>query len=218
MTFRLCGDSCLLLDFGNAISKTLFETIRDYDSALAAARLPILETVPGYTTLAVYFDPLTISRKDLQAALAAIQPQKGAEDAEKVIEIPVCYGGEYGPDLDFVSRHCGLTPDEVIRRHTAPVYRVHMLGFTPGFPYLGGMDASLATPRLTEPRKAIPAGSVGIAGEQTGIYPIASPGGWQLIGRTPEKLFDPAKERPILLDAGMSLRFVAVSPEVFRGL
>jgi len=218
MTFRACGDGCLMLDFGNVISEELFGVIRDFDTALSGAQLPILETVPGYTTLAVYYDPLVISRAQLQSALAQIQPQKNTDTAERIVEIPVCYGGGFGPDLDFVCRHCGLTAEEVIRRHSAPIYRVHMLGFTPGFPYLGGMDKSLATPRLSSPRRVIPAGSVGIAGEQTGIYPMASPGGWQLIGRTPEKLFDPGREQPILLDAGMRLRFRPVSPEVFHGL
>ena len=128
----------------------------------------------------------------------------------------MCYGGEYGPDLLEVAQHCSLTPKEVIARHTAPTYRIYMLGFTPGFPYLGGMDPSIAAPRRKEPRIHIPAGSVGIAGEQTGVYPIVSPGGWQLIGRTPLRLFDPQKEQPILLSAGAGIRFVPSDEEAFR--
>ena len=129
--------------------------------------------------------------------------------------IPVCYGGT-GPDLAFVAKHTGLTEAEVIRRHTGRDYRIYMLGFLPGFPYLGGLDPGLFTPRLQNPRTAIPAGSVGIGGEQTGIYPVASPGGWQLIGRTPLDLFDP--ERPPRYAAGDRIRFTAITAEQFAKL
>jgi KipI family sensor histidine kinase inhibitor len=124
------------------------------------------------------------------------------------VEIPVCYGLEYGPDLDAVAAHCGLSPDEVIARHTAAEYRVYMLGFSPGFPYLGGLDPNIAAPRRETPRIKVPAGSVGIAGMQTGIYPLESTGGWQIIGRTPMRLFDPGLEEPCLLRPGDRLRFV----------
>ena len=130
--------------------------------------------------------------------------------------IPVCYGGDFGPDLAFVAKHAGLTEAEVIRRHTGRDYRIYMLGFLPGFPYLGGLDPRLFTPRLQNPRTAIPAGSVGIGGEQTGIYPVASPGGWQLIGRTPLDLFDP--ERPPRYAAGDCIRFTAITAEQFAKL
>jgi len=130
----------------------------------------------------------------------------------------VLYGGEAGPDLNFVAEHNGLTPEEVIRRHTAPAYLVYMLGFTPGFPYLGGMDESIAAPRLKTPRVRIPAGSVGIAGTQTGVYPIDSPGGWQLIGRTPLRLFDMEGENKFLLKAGQRVRFVPIDEGEFRRL
>ena len=133
-----------------------------------------------------------------------------------MVTIPVCYGGDYGPDLAFVAQHAGLSEREVIRRHTAPKYRIYMLGFLPGFPYLGGLDPALFTPRLQNPRTAIPAGSVGIGGQQTGIYPVASPGGWQLIGRTPLKLFDP--DRPLRYAAGDRIRFAAITPQQFETL
>jgi len=126
------------------------------------------------------------------------------------VEIPVCYGGEWGPDLDFVARHAGLTTAEVIRRHAAAEYTVYMMGFLPGFPYLGGLDVSIAAPRLETPRRRVPAGSVGIAGEQTGIYPLASPGGWRLIGRTEVALFDLTARPPCLLAPGDQVQFIPI--------
>ena len=177
----------------------------------------ITEVVPTYRSATVHYRPEVLSYEELKHLLAPLA-QGSAEEAEElpVVEIPVCYGGEYGPDLLEVAQHCSLTPEEVIARHTAPTYRIYMLGFTPGFPYLGGMDPSIAAPRRKEPRIHIPAGSVGIAGEQTGVYPIVSPGGWQLIGRTPLRLFDPQKEQPILLSAGAGIRFVPIDEEAFR--
>jgi KipI family sensor histidine kinase inhibitor len=128
------------------------------------------------------------------------------------VEVPVCYGGDLGPDLEEVARAVALPPEEVVARHAAPVYRVHLLGFTPGFPYLGGMDPRLSCPRLPTPRLRVVAGSVGIAGAQTGVYPVESPGGWRLVGRTPLALFDPSPgaRRPFLLAPGDGLRFVPV--------
>src|SRR5262249_50291792 len=129
----------------------------------------------------------------------------------RVIEVPTIYGGEFGPDLDFVAQYHNLTPEEVIRIHSERDYRVFMLGFTPGFPYLGEVDERIATPRLDIPRKRVPAGSVGIAAKQTGIYPIESPGGWRLIGQTSLTLFDPGREPPFLIDAGDTVRFVQMT-------
>ena len=132
------------------------------------------------------------------------------------MEIPVLYGGEYGPDLNYVAEYNHLTPEEVVRIHTSAEYLIYMLGFTPGFSYMGGMDERIATPRLESPRVLIPAGSVGIAGKQTGIYPIDSPGGWQLIGRTPVKLYDAHRDNPILLDAGLHVKFIPVDKSEFQ--
>ena len=173
--------------------------------------------VPTYRSATVHYRPEVLSYEELKQLLLSLT-QGGPEETEElpVVEIPVCYGEEYGPDLLEVAQHCSLTPEEVIARHTAPTYRIYMLGFTPGFPYLGGMDPSIAAPRRKEPRIHIPAGSVGIAGEQTGVYPIVSPGGWQLIGRTPLRLFDPQREQPILLSAGAGIRFVPIDEETFR--
>ena len=133
-----------------------------------------------------------------------------------VMEIPVCYGGEYGPDLDFVAKYNRLTPEEVVRLHTSAEYLIYMLGFTPGFSYMGGMDERIATPRLESPRVLIHAGSVGIAGKQTGLYPLDSPGGWQLIGRTPVRLYDAHRDNPILLDAGLHVKFVPIDEAEFK--
>jgi inhibitor of KinA len=134
------------------------------------------------------------------------------------VEIPVCYGGEFGADLDFVAKHANLTPGEVIEIHSAADYLVHMIGFAPGFPYLGGMSSKIAAPRRSSPRLKVPAGSVGIAGEQTGIYPLETPGGWQLIGRTPLALFRPEQDPPTLLQPGDIVRFRPITPQQFREL
>jgi inhibitor of KinA len=142
----------------------------------------------------------------------------GAVAEAETIEIPVCYGGAFGPDLAVVAAQARLSLEEVIARHAAPNYLVHMIGFAPGFPYLGGLDARLATPRKAAPRPLVPAGSVGIAGGQTGIYSLPTPGGWQLIGRTPLRLFDPARSQPSLLRAGLRLRFVPISKAEFQRL
>ena len=179
-------------------------------------RLPgVVELVPAFASLLVRFDPCVTCFSEVSDVLFKLQESPVSEEANagRLIEIPVCYGGEYGPDLPFVARHAGLREDEVIRLHSGAVYPIYMIGFLPGFPYLGGLDPRLYTPRLSAPRKRIPAGSVGIGGQQTGVYPMESPGGWQLIGRTPMKLFDP--DRPPRYRAGDSIRFVPVSPECF---
>lgn len=169
-----------------------------------------LEIVPGMNNLTVMFDP---QRQDPQAMLETLQALATSTDSwhfqTREIQIPVIYGGEYGPDLDIVAQHCQLSPDEVITQHSAASYLVFFLGFQPGFAYLGGLPPSLATPRRSDPRLRVEAGSVGIGGSQTGIYPAASPGGWQLIGRTSLSLFDPAHTPPTLLQPGDLVRFVA---------
>lgn len=216
--FLPCGDQAVTVEWGSAIDEHINRQVHAFARKVEALSHPaITEVVPTYRSATVHYRPEVLSYEELKHLLAPLA-QGNAEEAEElpVVEIPVCYGGEYGPDLLEVAQHCSLTPEEVIARHTAPTYRIYMLGFTPGFPYLGGMDPSIAAPRRKEPRIHIPAGSVGIAGEQTGVYPIVSPGGWQLIGRTPLRLFDPQKEQPILLSAGAGIRFVPIDEEAFR--
>lgn len=216
--FLPCGDRAVTVEWGSTIDEHINRQVHAFARKVEALSHPaITEVVPTYRSATVHYRPEVFSYEELNQLLAPLA-QGSAEEAEElpVVEIPVCYGGEYGPDLLEVAQHCSLTPEEVIARHTAPTYRIYMLGFTPGFPYLGGMDPSIAAPRRKEPRIHIPAGSVGIAGEQTGVYPIVSPGGWQLIGRTPLRLFDPQKEQPILLSAGAGIRFVPIDEETFR--
>lgn len=216
--FLPCGDQAVTVEWGSTIDEHINRQVHAFARKVEELSHPaITEVVPTYRSATVHYRPEVLSYEELKHLLAPLA-QGSAEEAEElpVVEIPVCYGGEYGPDLLEVAQHCSLTPEEVIARHTAPTYRIYMLGFTPGFPYLGGMDPSIAAPRRKEPRIYIPAGSVGIAGEQTGVYPIVSPGGWQLIGRTPLRLFDPQKEQPILLSAGAGIRFVPIDEEAFR--
>lgn len=168
------------------------------------------DIVPGMNNLTVVFDPEKMTGEQAIAVLQALWESANVQDfTSRVIDIPVHYGGEYGPDLGQVAAHAGLLPEQVIAAHAAAEYVVYFLGFQPGFAYLGGLPACLATPRREEPRVCVPAGSVGIGGAQTGIYPSASPGGWQLIGRTALTLFDPELAIPSLLQPGDVIRFVA---------
>ena len=213
------GDSGVLAVFRQEISEEVSAQVFALDAAVRAAGLPGLgETVPAFASLLIRYDPLQTDYDRVAQAVSSLaeDPAPASAGAGRLVTIPVCYGGAFGPDLALVARHAGLAPQEVVRRHTAPEYRIYMVGFLPGFPYLGGLDPALFTPRLQNPRTSIPAGSVGIGGEQTGVYPVASPGGWQLIGRTPLRLFDP--DRPPLYAAGDRIRFVSITPEQFARL
>lgn len=213
------GDTGVLAVFEQQISEQVGAQVSALDRAVRGAKLRGAgETVPAFASLLVRYDPLVTDYDQMAAAITRLAEHLPPPDtaAGKLITIPVCYGGEYGPDLEFVADHAGLSEGEVIRLHTGREYRIYMLGFLPGFPYLGGLDPALVTPRLQNPRTSIPAGSVGIGGEQTGVYPVASPGGWQLIGRTPLKLFDPGK--PLRYAAGDRIRFAAITPEQFVAL
>ncbi|MBE6993141.1 MAG: 5-oxoprolinase subunit PxpB [Ruminococcaceae bacterium] len=218
---RPCGDSAVTVEFRQVIDPSVNAEIFAFCQALERLQPPgVVEIVPAYCAVTVHFDPMVITMGELRAALDAIPEgtgENGAQDAP-LIEIPVCYGGAHGPDMASVMAHTGLSEQEIVARHSGGDYLIYMLGFTPGFPYMGGMDESLSTPRLKTPRTAIPAGSVGIAGSQTGVYPIASPGGWQLIGRTPLKLFDLGREQPFLLQAGARVKFVPISAEEYERL
>lgn len=217
--FLLAGDAALVVEFGDKIDIEINRRVHALARALAENPLPGLgEAVPSYRSLLVHYDPLCLSHAEVE--LFVSEALRRCEDAPlpepRLAEIPTVYGGEHGPDISFVAEHNGLTVDGVIRLHSEATYTVYMLGFTPGFPYLGGLPDALATPRLETPRKRVPAGSVGIAGAQTGVYSLATPGGWRLIGWTPVVLFDPARTPPAFLQPGDQVRFVPVE-EATRG-
>lgn len=211
------GDSALLLELSDEISLAVNNRIRALNVRLKNQPLEgILEWVPGYTSLIVFYDPTLLDFPAVKSQLIALlgETKGDTELQQQQITIPVCYGGEDGPDLDYLADFHNLSPSEVVRRHAARTYRVGMMGFTPGFAYLMGLDPNLVTPRRDTPRTQVPAGSVGIAGSQTGVYPLASPGGWQLIGRTETVLYDPESDHPFLLSPGDEVRFLPLSEGV----
>lgn len=195
----------------------------------------VIELVRAYRTITVYYDPVQLYLSQREPASpyelmtrwirSRLEPSGSGclsaslpEEESSVITVPVCFSGQYGPDLNVIAQHAGLSIHEAVQLYCSAVYVVHMIGFLPGFPYMSGLPERLAAPRLSKPRLEVPAGSVGIAGTQTGIYPMASPGGWQLIGRTPIRLFDPGRERPSLLQAGDRVRFEPIDPTEFTEL
>ena len=210
---HLLGDAALLCEL--PAPATLVQQQRIWALAAEAREWPgVGEVLPGMNNLTLTFDPTAIDLDALTAQVLEAWPKLSAKAVEgRLVEIPVAYGGERGPDLGDVAAHTGLTPAEVVRRHSAGEYVVYLLGFLPGFAFMGGLAPELATPRRAEPRTAVPARSVGIGGEQTGIYPLVSPGGWQLIGRTSLEMFDPTAESPTLLRPGDRVRFVVESVE-----
>lgn len=215
--FKLAGDSALVIIFGDMIDENINKKVHVVVKAIEAATPEwLIEVVPTYTSVYVYYDPLKISYSQVMAAVKPFLSAEPREEEKEVVEIPVVYGGDFGPDIGFVAQYNNLTIDEVIEIHSKPLYRVYMLGFLPGFAYLGGMDDRIATPRLEKPRLKVPAGSVGIAGKQTGWYAIESPGGWRLIGRTPLKTFNPHKKPPSIVKAGDYVKFVPISEEEFQ--
>ncbi|MDX2452840.1 5-oxoprolinase subunit PxpB [Desulfosarcina sp.] len=217
--FRLAGDRGLLVEFGDAITPEINQSVRAMTFALETAAVPgVREVIPTYRSVVVVYDPLTTNPSLLSPLILSLHEGLARIDtpAPKESVIPVCYGGEYGPDIAFVAEHNHIGTDDVIRLHSEPSYPIYMLGFSPGFPFLGGLSEKLHTPRLTSPRMRVLAGSVGIANNQTGIYPIASPGGWQLIGRSPVRLFDPERPDPFLLRAGDTLRFEPITPDEYQ--
>ncbi len=219
-TISPVGDSAILISFGDVICPTINRKIQRVIESIHDMKDPaIYELIPAYTSLMIEYDALTYSYGELKSKLdpvLAITVDISEEDTVTVIEIPTLYGGDYGPDLSFVAKYHTMSEDDVISIHSGTDYLVYMLGFIPGFAYLGGMDTRIATPRLQAPRQSIPAGSVGIAGEQTGIYPSQSPGGWQIIGRTPVVMYDLERETPSLLSAGQYVRYVPIDEETFH--
>jgi len=177
----------------------------------------VMNLHPAYASLVVDFDPLATNGQALIRQIDNVleDPPGGPAFAPRTVEIPVCYGGEFGPDLEEVAAHCGISPQSVISRHSGGEYLVYFLGFSPGFPYLGGLDPALAVPRLATPRAKVAEGSVAIGGAQTGVYPIASPGGWRIIGRTPQRLFDAGRPPYALLAMGDLVRFRPIPASEF---
>jgi len=230
------GDSALILRvrerFDDAPEQTLDTVLRALQQLQSAAIPGVIELAPAYTSIAVFFDPIVVAKatetpgdlfdrsvERIRAAVAAGadrgKRRRPARPGVRVVEIPVCYDPEFALDIDDVARRANMSPSEVIRLHSASEYRVACIGFVPGFPFLAGLPKELATPRRDVPRKQIPPGSVGIGGAQTGIYPLRSPGGWNLIGRTPLCLFDPEKNPPTLLRAGERVRFRKITRDEF---
>jgi inhibitor of KinA len=222
---RPLSDRSVLLSFGNVVDPAINDRVLALHDALTSEGFPgFIESVPAYASLAVFYDPCRVLRKAGERILEAItnlllQKLAGRMDTQRpnagMITIPVCYDPEFGPDINEVATRQRLSIDELVSLHVSVVYRVYMIGFSPGFPYMGNLDPRIATPRREQPRIRLPAGSVGIAGSQTGIYPQDSPGGWQLIGRTPLKLFDPAKASPCLLKAGDRVKFLPIDKTEF---
>lgn len=224
-SLRHLGDHALVIEAGSSINHATHVKVRSICSAIEEADPAwITDIVPAFTTVTLHYDPMKLEHPDrlpyetvmnrIHTILSSIPP--GAEEEPRTIEIPVCYGGDFGPDLESVAEWNDLTPEKVIELHSGSPYLVHMIGFSPGFPYLGGMPEEIATPRRKEPRLRVPRGSVGIAGSQTGIYPLESPGGWQLIGRTPVALFDTQACPPGILQAGDRLRFKPITPQEYK--
>jgi inhibitor of KinA len=213
------GDRGILLEYGEGVSLRVNAQVHAAARLIDQATLPgVLETIPAYRSLLVVYDPLVTDFETLEHALAELEgastPQE--ESLRKTIDVPVRYGGEFGPDLEFVAELAGLSCDRVVAIHSAQAYRVFLMGFTPGFPFLGPLPELLRAPRLGTPRTAVPAGSVGIADLQTGIYPVDSPGGWRIIGRTPLKLFNLSAENPFLCASGDQVRFRPISDAEFE--
>lgn len=207
------GDTAIVVELGDSISPNVNRRVRDLTAAIDRVGVAgVFDVVPTYRSVLVYYD----SRKTSYASLVSnLRDLEGSAKRiplrnPRLVHIPVYYGEEYGPDIEFVADNAGVSVPEVVNLHSGTDYLIYMMGFAPGFPYLGGLSQTLHTARLTTPRTEIPAGTVGIAESQTGIYPVSSPGGWQLIGRTPIKMFDPLKDPPSLLTAGDFLRFVPI--------
>jgi inhibitor of KinA len=230
------GDCALIIRlrgrFEHAPEETLDTVLRAFQQLRGAAIPGVIELAPAYTSVAVFFDPITVAKATetsdemsdwlvtrIRAAVAgAADPGGIARSRSQTVEIPVCYDPEFAFDIDNVARRANISPSAVIRLHSAAEYRVACIGFVPGFPFLAGLPKKLATPRRDVPRKQIPPGSVGIGGAQTGVYPLRSPGGWNLIGRTPLRLFDPEKNPPALLRAGDRVRFRSITRDEFETL
>ncbi|HEX4653506.1 MAG TPA: 5-oxoprolinase subunit PxpB [Candidatus Udaeobacter sp.] len=224
------GDSALIVrvreQFENAPEETQDEVLRAFQRLRSAAIPGVIDLAPAYTSVAVFFDPVDVAKASgtsneifgwlaTRIRSATTRGPRRRRLPSRTVEIPICYDSEFAPDLEDVARHAQISTEQVIELHCAAEYRVACIGFVPGFPFLAGLPKQIVTPRRSTPRKEIAPGSVGIGGAQTGIYPLRSPGGWNLIGRTPLKLFSSAKDPPTLLRAGDRVRFRAITREQF---
>ncbi|OCA81455.1 kinase inhibitor [Bacillus sp. FJAT-27225] len=229
--FHPLGDQAVVIELGDDINEETQQKVQLVTSLLDRNMESwMIEYIPAFTTVTVFYDPFEVIYKfrglsklpydivciQLKKLVEKISPTK--ETMQRTVEIPVCYGGEMGPDLPFVAEHNSLSQEEVIHIHSTGDYTVFMIGFAPGFPFIGGMSEKIATPRRNSPRLKIPPRTVGIAGKQTGVYPIETPGGWQLIGRTPIELFRPEDDPPTLLRAGDKIKFIPISIEEYKSL
>ena len=226
---RPLSDSALVIQVGEGINEVTHLKVKNILHLLENHPFSgFIEAVPAYNSVTVYYNPIDVYFSNLEkgvktpyenvkAKILSLVNQSYIAEAmnDRIVKIPVAYGGELGPDLEFVASYNGLTPSEVIKIHSSAEYLVYMLGFAPGFPFMGGMDKQIATPRKETPRLAIAPGSVGIAGNQTGIYPLETPGGWQIIGRTPSRLFLPEQSPPTLLQPGDRIQFIPISLEEY---
>lgn len=215
--YLVAGDSSLVVELGEGIDPAVNRRVQGL-ARLIRERGPagVVEVVPSYRSVLVYYRPWELPLHALLGWLARVELYESDPGPSRLVRIPVAYGGEFGPDLDEIARFSRLSPEEVVALHSAPEYLVYCLGFAPGFPFLGKVPPEIAMPRLATPRTRVPGGSVGIAGEQTGIYPADSPGGWRLLGRTPLSLFIPHRDPPALLKPGDRVRLVPVSAREFR--
>lgn len=221
------GDSALVIDFGDKIDVEINKRVGRLFKKLKAIEEPIItDLIPAYSSLAVYFNLFVLQKEksgnessfDLMADFIeslALEVDEEEEEKRALVEIPVCYNSSFGFDLALSAHHKELSVEQFIEIHTSLVYRVYMIGFLPGFPYMGEIDERIALPRKVIPRKEVPAGSVGIAGRQTGIYPLTSPGGWQIIGRTPVSLFHKNNDQPVLLQPGDEIKFYSITEHEF---
>jgi inhibitor of KinA len=228
LRFYPISENAITLQFGEDINLETQKRILKYQQAIQHANMPgFVECVPAYTSLSVYFDVLKVSRSNLPGATALEKVSRFIQSINQVneyecetslIEIPVCYDEEFGLDLGELSKQFKISIEEIIRLHLQRTYTVYMIGFTPGFPYLGEIDSKLACSRKASPRRKVHTGSVAIAGKQTGIYPFDTPGGWQILGRTPFKLFSTLNNPPSMLRAGMQVKFKSISRKEFNEL
>ena len=220
--FRIlqAADSALVIEFGSTIDRKISERVLALAEALKNAGLPgVTEVVATFRSLNVNYDPLVTAGRDLEQAITAFVMESGASShVRQLWDIPVCYDPQFAPDIEDVAKSVGLTTAEVAALHASTQYHVYMIGFVPGYPYMGDLPAKLRLPRRPEPRTRVPPGSLAIASSMTAVYPYESPGGWHLIGRSPVRFFEPQSEKGALLGPGDAVKFRPVTPEEFSGI